>query len=276
MATNITATAHLDNRDVSQTISIEVYQEQLNKVSLVLDQAQYHQSETPHLSWEAVYDSGYAVEAAVTTAVYGSDHPEVAQVNAATGVVSLQSPGKATISVDVTVGSITQRGVTTLTVFPEPWSLVSVNGAINHTIYDNEQKWTLKTKGGNIWGTADDYAYLYKTINMADFPAGVSIIAKIDSISDNVNPDSMIGLMIRESVEAGSKNVNYRIHATTGEPLKRVPFTYRKNKDGETAYYETPKLTLPATMRLSRYGNDMYAHYLDGDNNWILVVKSRI
>ena len=198
---NITATAHLDNRDVAQMKAIEVYQEQLDKVSLMLDQAQYHQSETPHLSWVAVYDSGYAVEAAVTSAVYGSDHPEVAQVNAATGVVSLQGPGKATITVDVTVGSVTKRGITTLTVFPEPWNLVAVNGAINHTIYDNEQKWTLKTKGGNIWGTADDYAYLYKTINMADFPAGVSIIAKIDSISDNVNPDSMIGLMIRESIE---------------------------------------------------------------------------
>jgi hypothetical protein len=60
---------------------------------------------------------------------------------------------------------------------------------------------TMGASGADIWDTADQFRYAYKTLN-----GDGSIIARVDSISNITNNWTKAGVMIRQSTAAGSQH----------------------------------------------------------------------
>ncbi len=245
---------------------MDIVVERLDTVKLLSDKEVYHVSDgTAQLTLQAVLNSG---EVFVPGELgYTSDNAKVAAVNG-TGLVTITGEGIANISVDVTYGGVTKTARVKLKIFPEGWKYVNIHSSGNASYSDD--KWQIGNTGDDIWGTSDTFTYVYKDIAMKDYPEGVSIVTTIDSISEDASPSTMTGLMIRDSIDPGSKNVNYRIHSTgVGVADKFVPLTWRLENGGATNYQATPSLKLPATIKLTRAGNDIYAHYLNAQNAWV-------
>ncbi len=253
---------------VTQAIknSIDVIPVMLDTVKLLSEKEVYHLSDgTTQLELKAILNSGEVYIPGELA--YTSDNTNVATVNR-TGLVTIVGEGIANISVDVTYGGVTKTANIQLKVYPAGWNYVNIQSAGSASYSDG--KWQISNTGDDIWGTSDTFTYVYKDITMADYPAGVSIITTINSISEDASPSTMTGLMIRESIAPGSKNVNYRIHSTgAGVVDKFVPLTWRLDNGGTTNYQATQTLKFPATIKLTRVGNSMYAHYLNDQNVWI-------
>ena len=82
----------------------------------------------------------------------------------------------------------------------------------------------------------------------------------------------MSGLMLRDHLQPGSKNVNYRVHASGGATLKQVPLTKRLQDGTATTHTDTQSLTLPATVRLTYLNSNAFAHYWDeAVESWVLA-----
>ncbi|OQA02889.1 MAG: hypothetical protein BWY69_00785 [Planctomycetes bacterium ADurb.Bin401] len=74
--------------------------------------------------------------------------------------------------------------------------------------------YTMTASGEDVWDIAnlrgtgyhDECHFAYKRIDNGDAYGYVTIIAKVDSISDDTSPWAKAGLMVRQSLDAGSKN----------------------------------------------------------------------
>ncbi|HBG27985.1 MAG: hypothetical protein A2Y10_17310 [Planctomycetes bacterium GWF2_41_51] len=74
--------------------------------------------------------------------------------------------------------------------------------------------YTMTASGEDVWDVAnlrgtgyhDECHFAYKRIETGDGSGYVTIIAKVDSISDNTSPWAKAGLMVRQSLDAGSRN----------------------------------------------------------------------
>ena len=81
--------------------------------------------------------------------------------------------------------------------------------------------------GGDIWGNADQFHYAYQPVS-GDF----EMTARV-SDPENTNGWAKAGLMIRESLDAGSRNAFIARTPTTGED--RITFQRRESTDGGSA-----------------------------------------
>jgi len=100
---------------------------------------------------------------------------------------------------------------------------------------------TMTASGVDIWGTADQFHFAYKTLTGAG-----SIVAKVESVQ-NTNAWAKAGVMIRETLDAGSK------HAfTCVTPANGVAFQGRTDTD--TASFSTNQtgLAAPYWVKLER------------------------
>jgi hypothetical protein len=93
----------------------------------------------------------------------------------------------------------------------------------------------------DIWGTADQFHFAYKTLTGAG-----SIIAKVDSVQ-NTNVWAKAGVMIRETLDAGSKHAFVCV-----TPANGVAFQGRTDTD--TASFSTNQtgLVAPYWVKLER------------------------
>jgi len=100
---------------------------------------------------------------------------------------------------------------------------------------------TMTGSGTDIWNNADEFHYAYKTLTGAG-----SIVARVQSVS-NTNTWAKAGVMIRETLDAGSK------HATmVVTPGQGVSFQRRIATDGGSADTTTGGITAPYWVKIER------------------------
>jgi len=124
--------------------------------------------------------------------------------------------------------------------------------------------YTITAAGTDIWGVADEFHYAFKTLN------GVgSIQARVLSV-DNTDPWAKAGIMIRESLEPGSKFA--AVYITPGNGCR---FQGRAETDGSAASdtsvatAEQTAITAPYWIKLERdFAGNFRAYYSSDGASW--------
>ncbi|MDG0791308.1 Ig-like domain-containing protein [Cohnella ginsengisoli] len=263
---NITASTAQEGAPIIRSLPFLAFEEAVDFVGVQVSVPYLHPAETAQISIsELKYDSGYPVELAdVDSIQYTSLNPDIATVNT-TGLITALQPGQATFAVKVTVNGKQAETEVKLSVFPAGWAYANVNNAEGAAEFDGDS-WRIQNKGSDIFGTADQFGFVYKAIDMNQYPQGVAITTTIQSLED-VHNATMTGLMMRSTLDPGSKNVNYRMHASQGLELKYMPFTWRTADNQATDYFYADNLPLPAKIRLIYADQIATAQYWDVTNS---------
>ena len=118
--------------------------------------------------------------------------------------------------------------------------------------------YTMTGAGADIWGGADEFHFAYKELTGAG-----AIIAKVESVG-NTDPFAKAGVMIRDTLEPGSRNAAVLITPENG-----VRFQYRTIAGGTTERYFEEGITAPQWVRLERTtGGLVRAFYSADGTTW--------
>ncbi len=138
--------------------------------------------------------------------------------------------------------NLTRDGVTTLSLW--------FKGYAKYVGSFKEQPagtYTLRGAGTDIWSNADEFHFAYKEVASG----GCMIIAKVEWF-DPLNKDTKAGVMIRDSLDAGSRNTALLI---TPDPTKGLRYQNRYTLNGNTERLDPdldPNVTVPYWLKLER------------------------
>ena len=119
---------------------------------------------------------------------------------------------------------------------------------------------TIGASGHDIWDAADDFRFVYKQLS-----GNGSIVVKVDSLV-NTNAWAKAGVMIRETLDAGSKMAYAIVSFSSG-----VAFGQRVSQ-GAGAIDGAPTVTgiaAPQWVKLTRTGNAFTAQYSADGKTWL-------
>jgi hypothetical protein len=121
--------------------------------------------------------------------------------------------------------------------------------------------YTITAAGADIWDQADEFHYAYRTLSGSG-----SIIAKIESL-DNTDPWAKAGVMIRETLEPGSKHAFACITTENG-----VASQGRTIVNSDSFSTAQAGITAPCWVKIERGITGVFTafHSVDG-TNWVRV-----
>ena len=124
--------------------------------------------------------------------------------------------------------------------------------------------YTITASGTDIWGTADQFHFAFKTLTGTG-----SIIARVNSV-ENTNPWAKAGVMIRETLDAGSKQAFACVTPENG-----VASQGRTTTDGTSFSTNQTEIAAPRWVKLERdtSGNFTVSHSSNG-TAWEPVVNA--
>ena len=135
--------------------------------------------------------------------------------------------------------------------------------------------YTMTASGTDIWGTADEFHFAYKQLS------GVgSITARVESV-DNTDPWAKAGVMIRETLDPGSKFAGVYITPTNadGTPTQGCRFQGRTDTDGSAtsdtsvATDGQKAVTAPYWVKLERdFAGNFRGYYSSDGSTWTPLV----
>jgi hypothetical protein len=127
--------------------------------------------------------------------------------------------------------------------------------------------YTINAMGEDIWSTNDEFRFVYKQMSGPG-----SIVAKVESIED-IHEWSKAGVMIRQTVDAGSKFA--AVYITPGQGCRfqgRLTPTTDATSDTEVATEEQMAITAPYWIKLERTEDDQFNGYYSEDGvNWVAM-----
>ncbi|MDI6447745.1 LamG-like jellyroll fold domain-containing protein [Anaerobaca lacustris] len=119
--------------------------------------------------------------------------------------------------------------------------------------------------GTDIWGNADQFRYVYKSLS-----GNGSITVRVDSLVRS-NEWAKAGVMIRETLEAGSKHA---FVAVTPEPAHGISFQ-RRPIAGTTSYNtDAAGIEMPHWVKLTRTGNIFTAQQSADGVTWVDITPT--
>jgi len=131
--------------------------------------------------------------------------------------------------------------------YQSPWLAQSIGGSPgdggNQHWNSGELLFTLFARGADIHNTTDQFRYVYQTAT-----GDCSIITRVYGVQ-NVDPWTKAGIMIRETLASGARNV-----AMVVSPSSGMRFQYRSITDGNTASAGASGAA-PLWLKLTRVGN---------------------
>ncbi|SEM06442.1 Por secretion system C-terminal sorting domain-containing protein [Aquimarina amphilecti] len=148
---------------------------------------------------------------------------------------------------------------------PAPWENTDVGNPLisGNASYDNGT-FTVNGTGADIWGQSDQFHYVYQPLN-----GNGEIIAKIESV-DNTNNWAKAGVMIRETLNPGSKHGMLVASYSEG-----IAFQRRTATGGVTTH--TGAAGSPSLwLKLVRLDATLTAHQSINGNNWTKVGEDTI
>jgi hypothetical protein len=127
--------------------------------------------------------------------------------------------------------------------------------------YDEDTAtWTVTGNGNDIWDNADNFHYVYKYLK-----GDGEIIARVASLGPGSNLWAKAGVMIRDTLDAGSSNAFVAITGGAGDGAN---FQWRTNADGGSSSSRTlAGIAPPASVKLVRQG-DTFTGYIFLDDEW--------
>jgi hypothetical protein len=121
--------------------------------------------------------------------------------------------------------------------------------------------YTMTGAGTDIWANSDEFHFAFKEISGAG-----AIIAKVESVG-NTDPWAKAGVMIRDTLEPGSRNV-----AVLVTPENGVRFQYRSTAGGVTDRAFAEGITAPQWVKLERTTGGLVRAFYSADGTaWTLL-----
>ncbi len=124
-------------------------------------------------------------------------------------------------------------------------------------------KLILGAAGADIWGTADEFRFVYKNLN-----GDGSLIAYVESVS-RANEWTKAGVMIRETLQPGSKFA--AVYSTPDYGCRyqaRLTMGVDAVSDSSVATAEQIALRAPHWVKIERVGNAFSGYYSTDGENW--------
>ncbi|HUU17409.1 MAG TPA: LamG domain-containing protein [Sedimentisphaerales bacterium] len=119
--------------------------------------------------------------------------------------------------------------------------------------------YTVSGSGADIWAASDEFHFAFKQVTGA-----IAIIAKVESL-ENTDPFAKAGVMIRDTLEPGSRNVAVFITPENG-----VRFQYRNTAGGITERFLMEGITAPQWVKLERTAGGLVRGYYSEDGaTWV-------
>jgi len=125
------------------------------------------------------------------------------------------------------------------------------------TLSESGEVFTIQASGADIWGTADAFHFAQRELT-GDF----TITARVTGLV-NTDPWAKAGVMIRETLNANSKNASMLVTPSYG-----VTFQWRTSEGGGSASTVTAGLAAPYWVRLQRQGNVIKAYRSPNGTTW--------
>ncbi len=150
-----------------------------------------------------------------------------------------------------------EKGIGTLTL----WYRGNPAGFVE----DPAGTYTISASGADIWGTADEFRYIFKRLSGPG-----SIVAKVESVEDT-DPWAKAGVMTRQSLDAGSKFAAVYITPGNGCSFQgRLTIAGEATADTDVATTEQTAITAPYWVRIERdTSNNFNGYYSNDSTNWI-------
>jgi regulation of enolase protein 1 (concanavalin A-like superfamily) len=144
---------------------------------------------------------------------------------------------------------------------PSPWAQADIGAVpIAGSASYSSGTFTITGSGADIWGTADAFHYVYQALN-----GDGSLRVRVASIQ-NVNSWSKAGVMIRETLDAGSKHAFMLTSAAKG-----IAFQRRETTAGTSVNTVGSFAAPPRWIRLDRTGDTFTAYESADGLSWTLV-----
>ncbi|MCH5376817.1 MAG: DUF1349 domain-containing protein, partial [Planctomycetes bacterium] len=117
--------------------------------------------------------------------------------------------------------------------------------------------------GADIWNAADEFRFAYKQLN-----GNGSLVARVESVA-NTDPWAKAGVMIRETLDAGSAFA--AVYATPGNGCRyqgRLTTDAAAVSDTSVATAEQMAMTVPYWVKMERVGDAFNGYYSTDGENW--------
>lgn len=150
---------------------------------------------------------------------------------------------------------------------PSPWNTADIGtvGFTGATTY-NSGTFTLTGAGADIWGTADEFRYVYQTAS-----GDCDIRARVTSVQ-NTSSKAKAGVMIRESLNANSTYALVNLTPTSG-----IEFIRRTSTGGSSVSVPAVTgITAPYWVRLNRTGSTFTAYRSSDGATWTTISAQTI
>ena len=123
--------------------------------------------------------------------------------------------------------------------------------------------WTIEGSGADIWGTADEFRFVSRRV-YGNFAA----IVRVTSI-ENLDRWVKAGLMVRESLDAGSRHVTI---LATPRTERGIAFQRRRQTNAISVHTAGPAVAPPGWLAIGRIGDTISAYYRPSASAaWTLV-----
>ncbi len=198
------------------------------------------------------------------TSYSASNLPTGLTYNATSGVISGTPTVSATTAVILTATNTggAGSGTLTLTIANNLAGLTAQDiGNVSYTgstIYNSGSgAYVVTGSGADIWNTADGFQFGWKQMS-GDF----SIVARIDSVSGS-DSWSKAGIMIRDTLQAGSTNAMVLISKNNGATFQR-----RLSTGASSVYNSGPSVTAPYWIKIQKAGTAITAYTSASGTTW--------
>ncbi len=123
---------------------------------------------------------------------------------------------------------------------------------------------TVQGSGANIWDAADAFRYVYQPLS-----GDGEIVARVTGVQ-NTHQSAKAGMMIRESLTAGSRHATMSV--TPGAGLEFL----RRSATGGTTAWSGASGAAPNWVRLTRSGNTLSGYVSNDGTTWTLIGSETI
>lgn len=144
---------------------------------------------------------------------------------------------------------------------PSGWNNQDIGGvAAAGSASHSSGTFTIRGSGADIWNAADEFHFAYRTLS-----GDGAIQARVASVS-NTDVWTKVGVMIRESLSAGSRHAAMFVSAGKG-----LAFQRRVSPGGASTHTSGGSGAAPRWVRLVREGNTLTASVSSNNSTWTTV-----
>jgi hypothetical protein len=166
-----------------------------------------------------------------------------------------------------TSAGVTVTVDTAPTGLPSGWSHADVGSVpfAGDASYSNGT-FTVTGSGADVWGSADQFHYAYRSMT-----GNGTIIARVATVQAGINAWVKAGVMIRETLDAGSAH-GFMLASWT----KGLAFQRRTTAGGASTSTAGSLSATPRWVKLTRSGNTFTAYESPDGTTWTLVGSDTI